>query len=77
MTRTPLDERDSTCKVCMGMEPRTIDRLLLAGHGIRFVADRWGHTRQVVKRHRDRCLVGDRRKRVEADLVRMAGGGGS
>ncbi len=75
MTRTPLDERDSTCKVCMGMEPRTIDRLLLAGHGIRFVSERWGHTRWVVKRHRDVCLQGDRRKRVEADLARMAGGG--
>jgi hypothetical protein len=63
------------CKVCAGFEPQTIDRLLVAGHGIRFVAARWGHTREVVKAHRDRCLVGDRRKRVEADLARMAGGG--
>ncbi len=66
------------CKVCGGFEPHTVDRLLLVGHGIRFVADRWGHTRQVVKRHRDRCLVGDRLKATEADLARMsasAGGG--
>ena len=67
----PRSERDSTCRVCSGWEPETVDRLLLVGHGIRFVADRWGHTRQVVKSHRDRCLVGDRRKRVEADLVRL------
>jgi len=72
----PRDERDSTCKICMGFEPRTIDRLLLVGHGIRFVADRWGHTRQVVKAHRDRCLVGDRLKATEADLSRMASAGG-
>jgi hypothetical protein len=72
----PLNEREGGCSVCSGIEPRTIDRLLLAGHGIRFVKDRWGHSRQDVKRHRDRCLVGDRRKRVEADLVRMSAGGG-
>jgi hypothetical protein len=70
----PLDGRDGGCLVCSGFEPQTVDRLLLVGHGIRFVSKRWGHTRQVVKAHRDRCLVGDRRKRVEADLVRMAGG---
>ncbi len=52
-----------------------MDRLLLVGHGIRFVSERWGHTRRVVKRHRDVCVQGDRRKRVEADLARMAGGG--
>ncbi len=28
--------------------------------------------RRDVKRHRDVCLQGDRRKRVEADLVRLA-----
>jgi hypothetical protein len=70
----PRSERDSTCRVCMGMEPRTIDRLLLVGHGVRFVSARWGHTRQVVKRHRDRCLVGDRLAATEAALDRMRGG---
>jgi hypothetical protein len=60
----------------MGMEPETVDRLLLAGYGPRFVAQRWGVTRQVVAKHRDRCLVGDRRKRVEADLARMAASAG-
>ncbi len=70
----PLDERNGTCRVCSGFEPETVDRLLVVGHGIRFVADRWGHTRQVVKRHRDRCLVGDRLAATEAALSRMAGG---
>ncbi len=70
----PLDA--GACRVCMGFEPQTIDRLLLVGHGIRFVSARWGHTRRDVKSHRDRCLVGDRRKRVEGDLVRMSAGGG-
>ena len=74
MTRTPLDERDSTCKVCMGMEPETVDRLLLVGYGPSFVAQRWGVTRKVVAKHRDRCLTGDRLAATEADLVRMAGG---
>jgi hypothetical protein len=69
-----MPRSDGGCSVCSGIEPRTIDRLLLTGHGIRFVALRWGHRRQDVKSHRDRCLVGERRKRVEADLVRMAGG---
>jgi len=73
----PRSERDTRCAICMGMEPETVDRLLAAGYGPRFVAQRWGVTRQVVAKHRDRCLVGDRRKRVEADLVRLAGGGGS
>ncbi len=71
----PLDERDSTCRVCSGWEPETVDRLLLVGHGIRFVSARWGHSRQVVKRHRDVCLVGDRLAATEAALARMAGGG--
>ncbi len=72
-------QRDGACKVCSGWEPETVDRLLAVGHGIRFVADRWGHRRQDVKSHRDRCLVGERRERVEADLVRLAApaGGGA
>ncbi len=75
MPRSERDVRDSTCRVCSGWEPETVDRLLLVGHGIRFVADRWGHTRQVVKRHRDACLQGDRLAATEAALVRMSGGG--
>jgi hypothetical protein len=63
------------CKVCAGFEPQTIDRLLVVGHGVRFVSARWGIPRWVVKSHRDRCLVGDRLKATEAALSRMAGGG--
>jgi hypothetical protein len=56
------------------MEPETVDRLLLVGYGPRFVAQRWGVTRQVVAKHRDRCLTGGRLKATEAALSRMAGG---
>ena len=67
-------QRDGACKVCSGWEPETVDRLLAVGHGIRFVADRWGHRRQDVKTHRDRCLTGARLKTTEAALDRMRGG---
>ena len=66
--------RSAACKVCSGMESETVDRLLAVGYGPRFVAARWGHDRRDVKRHRARCLVGDRLEAVEADLLRMAGG---
>ena len=56
------------------MEPETVDRLLAVGYGIRFVSIRWGHRRQDVKSHRDRCLTGARLKATQADLLRMAGG---
>ncbi len=69
MTRMPRSA--GGCAVCSGWEPETIDRLLVVGHGIRFVSARWGHTRQVVKRHRDVCLQGDRLAATEADLVRL------
>ncbi len=69
------NERDGGCSVCMGFEPQTIDRLLLVGHGIRFVSARWGHRRRDVKRHRDVCLTGDRLKATESASARMAGGG--
>ncbi len=65
------------CAVCMGFEPETIDRLLLVGHGIRFVSARWGHSRKVVAKHRDRCLTGARLAATEAALARMAGGVGT
>ena len=65
-----------SCPVCLAPEPRTIDRLLLYGYGLAFVAARWGSLkRQHVKKHRDRCLVGEGRQAVEDDLVRMAGVG--
>ncbi len=71
----PRSERDGACAVCSGMEPETVDRLLAVGYGPRFVASRWGVTRQVVAKHRDRCLTGDRLKATQAALARMAGGG--
>jgi hypothetical protein len=71
-----MPRSDGACRVCSGWEPQTVDRLLLVGHGIRFVSERWGHRRGDVKRHRDVCLQGDRRKRVEADLVRLAASAG-
>jgi hypothetical protein len=70
----PRSERDSTCAICMGMEPETVDRLLAGGYGPRFVASRWGVTRKVVAHHRDRCLTGARLAATESALTRMAGG---
>ncbi len=61
------------CPVCRGVEPRTVDRLLLLGRGPRFIAPRFGVDRKAVAKHRDLCLVGDRRASVVADLRRMAG----
>ena len=61
------------CKACVAPDVKTIDRLLVFGHGTRFVAQRWGLPRKAVALHRDRCLVGDRRQAVEADLRGMAG----
>ena len=61
------------CKACVAPDVKTIDRLLAFGHGTRFVAARWGLPRKAVAKHRDTCLVGDRRAKVEADLRSMAG----
>ncbi len=61
------------CKVCSHMEPETVDRLLAAGYGPNFISRRWGLARWRIKKHRDECLVGERRASVEADLRRMAG----
>jgi len=70
----PRDERDSSCGICMSMEPETADRLLLVGYGPRFVSERFGVTRKVVAKHRDRCLTGGRLATTEAALDRMRGG---
>lgn len=61
------------CKVCSGPEPYSIDKLLLLGRGPRFIAPIFGHTRPAVAAHRDRCLVGERRAKIEADLRAKAG----
>jgi hypothetical protein len=61
-----------TCRVCSRMEPETIDRLFLLGYGPRFVGMRWGLPRWRVKKHRDECLVGERRRAVEDGLRLMA-----
>lgn len=72
---TSMLRSEGGCVVCSGWEPETIDRLLLIGYGPRFVAQRWGVTRKVVAKHRDRCLTGSRLAATEAALSRMAGGG--
>ena len=63
--------RERGCTVCQAMEPETIDRLLVFGYGPRFIATRWGLPSHRVKRHSSRCLVGERRAAVEADLRRI------
>ena len=67
----PRSERDGACRICMGMEPETVDQLLLVGYGPSFVSERWGHSRRDVQAHRDRCLTGDRLKATQAALARM------
>ena len=64
--------RTPDCRVCAGPEPYTVDRLLLIGRSPRRIAPVFGHTRRAVRSHRDRCLVGERRAKVEADLLRTA-----
>lgn len=59
------------CKVRVAREPEAIDRLLTLGYGPAFVAARWGLKRHLVKRHRDRCLVGERRAKAEAWIRRQ------
>ena len=65
----------SRCPGCSGPEPWTVDRLLLLGRGPRFVARHFGAGRKDVAKHRDACLVGERRAAVERDLRGMAGTG--
>ena len=56
----------SACKVCEVWKSEALDRLLLLGHGPPFVAARWGLPRHLVKRHRDKCLAEDTRRRSDA-----------
>ena len=63
----------SECPVCAATDAKTIDRILVFGHGPPFIGARWSLKRHHVRRHRDECLLGDRRRNVEADLRRMAG----
>ena len=70
----------TACKVCRGVEPAVVDKLLVWGRAPRWIAPKFGHTRRDVARHEKACLVGERRRRVEADLLAIAneaeGGGG-
>ena len=59
------------CKVCKAVEADIINRLLEVGYGPGFVSARWGLKRHHVKKHRDECLVGERRKKVEAHIERI------
>ena len=62
------------CPVCSSPEPYTIDKLLVLGkRGPRSLAPVFGIDRRDIARHEKRCLVGERRAKVEADLLRMAG----
>ena len=76
----------NACKVCASQEAHTIDRFLCmpddwpAKRGPRSLAKPLGLDRRDIARHEKKCLVGERRGKVEADLLRMAdeaeGGGG-
>jgi hypothetical protein len=62
----------TACKVCRGVEPAVVDKLLVWGRAPRWIAPKFGHTRRAVARHERTCLVGARRAKVEADLMSMA-----
>ena len=62
------------CKVCEGVEPYTVNRLLGLGRGSRFVEARFPHlTRKNVKRHQQECFP-QMRDEVAQDLARLGGG---
>jgi hypothetical protein len=61
--------------VCSSQEPYSIDRLLvLGGRGPRSLAPVFGLDRRDIARHERKCLTGQRRQRVEADLMAMVDG---
>jgi hypothetical protein len=55
-----------------------VDKLLLWWRAPRWIAPKFGHRRATVVRHRDVCLVGERRARAQRELMEMvdAEGGG-
>ena len=66
--------KGAACKVCEGVEPRTVNRLIGLGRGSRFIADRFPHvSRKDVKRHQERCFPRIRGE-VAHDLERLGGG---
>jgi hypothetical protein len=70
------------CLVCRHMDVMTLDRFLSmpAGtpgkRGARSLAPVFGLDRRDIATHEKKCLVGERREVVEADLARLGGGGG-
>ena len=68
----PATKKTPGCRVCAGVEPGTVDKLLLLGHCPRWIAPKFGHTRRTVAKHRDLCLTGARGEKVAGDLRRMA-----
>ena len=63
------------CRICTGPEPGTVDKLLVLGWSPRFIASRWGVSRKLVARHRDRCLTDSERENVKRDLLAAVGRG--
>ena len=69
---------DKTCRVCNHMEAATLNRFLdmpddwTVKRGPRSLAPVFGLDRRDIAKHERTCLVGERRAKVEADLLRMA-----
>ena len=65
---------DKTCQVCKSPEPYTVDRFLVLGtRGPRSLAKPLGLDRRDIAKHEQTCLVGERRAKVEGELLRMDG----
>lgn len=71
--------RSFACPVCRHTDVRTLDRFLALPDGTpgkrgpRSLAPVFGLDRRAIARHEKRCLVGERREKVNQDLQRMAG----
>ena len=73
--------KDVRCKVWGSVDAVTVNRFLVMPPGTpdkrgpRSLSPVFGVDRRDIAVHAKKCLVGERREKVEADLVRLGGGG--
>jgi hypothetical protein len=74
-----MPQRDKTCVVCRTLDAVTVNRFLVMDprtpgkRGPRSLAPVFGLDRRDIAIHAKKCLVGERRAKVEADLSRLGG----